>query len=175
MTVLWIWAGVEAPGTAVFRRGPGDVEGAMRDLARRSTVVFGVAAAAAGGAMAVPRRAAARQPHPDRGLEVAPGVRRRLVGERHAMPGRARVLPGYRGVRVYDYFYQPRARTGRDRAPHDMVCLCIEGELRLDHGHGLEFAAGAGDVWTRVAGEPEDVENSGGAVAVLRRIHLLRA
>ena len=59
--------------------------------------------------------------------------------------------------------------------PNDMVCQCIEGELRLDHRHGHAFSAKKGDVWTCVKGEPEDGENTGRTVAIMRITHLLPA
>jgi quercetin dioxygenase-like cupin family protein len=57
--------------------------------------------------------------------------------------------------------------------PNDMVCQCIEGEMRLDHGHGHAFQAKKGDVWTCVKGQPENVENTGSTVAIMRVINLI--
>jgi quercetin dioxygenase-like cupin family protein len=59
--------------------------------------------------------------------------------------------------------------------PNDMVCQCIEGEMRLDHGHGHAFPAKKGDVWSCVKGQPENVENTGSTVAIMRVINLISA
>jgi quercetin dioxygenase-like cupin family protein len=140
---------------------------------RRAALALGLAAA--GGALAAPTHPAAAQPYrPDEGQETKhPGVRRVLVSERASMAGRVSVLPGYKSVRVLDFVSQPGAKSIDDGMPNDMVCQCIEGELRLDHRDGHAFSAKKGDVWTCVKGEPEDVENTGSTVAIMRVIALL--
>jgi quercetin dioxygenase-like cupin family protein len=112
---------------------------------------------------------------PDGGQETAPGVRRVLVGERAsmAMGGRDAVLPNYKSLRVTDHVYQPGATSVSESMPNDMVCQCIEGEMRLDHRHGHAFSVKKGDVCTCVKGQPEDVENTGSTPAIMRVIHLL--
>ena len=138
----------------------------------RRALVLGLAAA--GGALATPVRSAAAQPYrPDEGAELAPGVRRVVVAQRASMPMRDTVLPGYKSVRVEDFVYQPGSKTRNDSMPNDMVCQCIEGEMRLDHGHGHAFSAKKGNVWTCLKGQPEHVENTGGTVAMMRIVHLL--
>ena len=147
----------------------------MSDTDRRYALALGLSAM--GGALATPRPAAAQPYRPDEGQETAPGVRRVLVSERAsmAMGGRDAVLPGYRSLRVTDHVYQPGAKSISDTMHSDMVCQCIEGEMRLDHRHGHAFSAKKGDVWTCVKGQPEDVENTGGTAAIMRVIHLLPA
>jgi len=148
----------------------------MKHIDRRSAVVaLGLAAATATPTLAAPRSAAAQPYRPDEGQERAPGVRMVPVSERAsmAMGGRDAVLPGYKSLRVEDYVYQPGAKSVGNSMPNDMVCQCIEGEMRLDHRHGHAFSARKGDVWTCVRGQPEDVENTGSAVAIMRVIHLL--
>ncbi len=147
----------------------------MSDTDRRFALALGLSAL--GGALAIPRPAAAQPYRPDEGQERAPGVRMVLVSERSSMAagGRDAVLPGYRSLRVEDYVYQPGAKSVGNSMPDDMVCQCIEGEMRLDHRHGHAFRATKGDVWTCVKGQPEDVENTGSTVAIMRVIHLLPA
>jgi hypothetical protein len=141
---------------------------------RRLALTLGLAAT--GSALIAPVRPAAAQPYrPDEGQERVPGVRRVRVSERTsmAMGGRDAVLPGYKSIRVDDIVYQPGAKTTNDVMRNDMVCQCIEGELRLDHGHDHTFSAKKGDVWTCVKDQPEDVENTGSTVAIMRVINLL--
>jgi hypothetical protein len=57
----------------------------------------------------------------------------------------------------------------------DMICQCIEGEMRLDHRDGHAFTVMKNDVWTCVKGKPEDTEIIGGGVAIMRVIRLLTA
>jgi quercetin dioxygenase-like cupin family protein len=140
---------------------------------RRLALTLGLTAL--GGTLAVPVRAEAQPYRPDEGVERAPGVRLVRVSERAsmAMGGRDGVLPGYKSIRMDDVIYQPGAKSRGDTMPNDMVCQCIEGEMRLDHGHGHTFSAKKGDVWTCVKGQPEHVENTGNTVAIMRVINLL--
>jgi quercetin dioxygenase-like cupin family protein len=143
---------------------------------RRLALTLGLAGA--GSALAASARFAAAQPYrADEGEETkSPGVRRVRVSERAsmAMGGRDNVLPGYKSLIVNDFVYQPGAKSGvGDPMPNDMVCQCIEGEMRLDHGHGHAFQAKKGDVWTCVKGQPENVENTGSTVAIMRVINLI--
>lgn len=140
---------------------------------RRLVLALGLAAA--GSTLAAPAHPAAAQPYgPDEGQEThTPGIRRVLVSERASMHGRDSVLPGYKSVSVRDLVFQPGKKSIDDAMANDMVCQCIEGELRLDHRDGHAFSARKGDVWTCVKDEPEDVENTGSTVAIMRVISLL--
>ncbi len=138
-------------------------------------LAFALGLAAAGSALVAPAHPAAAQPYgPNEGQETnTPGIRRVLVSERASMHGRDSVLPGYKSVRVVDVVFQPGKKNTDNAMMNDMVCQCIEGELRLDHRDGHAFSARKGDVWTCVKGEPEDVENPGSTVAIMRVISLL--
>ena len=142
----------------------------MSDTDRRFALVLGLSAL--GGALAATRQAAAQPYRPDEGEELQPGVRRVLVNERTGMPGRDLALPGYKRIRMVDFVYQPGVERKDDRMPTDMVCLCTEGEMRIDHRHGPEhvFRVRRGDVWTCVKDEAEDVVNVGGTAAIMRVI-----
>ena len=48
-------------------------------------------------------------------------------------------------------------------------------EMRIDHRDGHPFTVKKGDVWTCVKGEPEDTDNTGNSVAIMRTINLLPA
>jgi len=147
----------------------------MSNTDRRFALTLGLTAV--GGALATSRRTAAQPYRPDEGQERAPGVRMVLVSERASMAagGRDAVLPGYKSLCVEDHVYQSGAKSVGNSMPNDMVCQCIEGEMRLDHRHGHAFSAKKGDVWTCVKGQPEDVENTGSTVSIMRVIHLLPA
>lgn len=134
---------------------------------RRGVLGLGLAATAGLlGMAACPTKA---QPYrADEGVEASPGVRRVFVGEREAM------LPNYKRVRVMDIVHQPGAAKTIDASmPNDMICQCIEGQMRLDHRDGHLISVKKGDVWTCSKGEPEDVENTGSTVAIMRVINLL--
>ena len=47
---------------------------------------------------------------------------------------------------------------------------CAEGELRIKQGPGMEFVAKKGDVWSCNKGLPEDTENIGTGVSIMRVI-----
>jgi quercetin dioxygenase-like cupin family protein len=142
----------------------------MSDTDRRFTLALGLSAVS--GVLTVPRHAVAQTYRPDEGVEVQPGVRRIVVKERTGMPGREFVLPGYKRIRMVDFVFQPGVERKDDRMPTDMVCLCTEGEMRIDHRHGQEhaFSVSKGDVWTCVKDQPEDVKNTGSTAAVMRVI-----
>jgi PAS domain S-box-containing protein len=62
-----------------------------------------------------------------------------------------------------------------DAMRNDMVCQCVDGEMRLDHRDGHPFTVKRNDVWTCVKGEPEDTENIGDGAAIMRVINLMPA
>jgi quercetin dioxygenase-like cupin family protein len=86
--------------------------------------------------------------------------------------GRDFVLPGYKRIRMVDFVFQPGVERKDERMPTAMVCLCTEGEMRIDHRHGPEhaFHVRKGDVWTCVKDQPEDVKNVGSTAAIMRVI-----
>ncbi len=145
----------------------------MDEIDRRSALVLGLATA--GTALASSNPAMAQPYRPDQGREVAPGVRVVDVSEREMMHGRDAVLPGYKRVKVVDVVFQPGAIDKDDAMPNDMVCQCIDGEMRLDHRDGHAFTVKKSDVWTCIKGEPEDTENIGTTVAIMRVINLIPA
>jgi hypothetical protein len=143
----------------------------MSETDRRSALMIGLATA---GAALMPAGQASAQPYrPDEGKEIGPGVRAVDVSERDMMHGRDMVLPGYKQIKVTDVVFQAGAKSKDDAMKSDMVCQCIEGEMRLDHRDGHAFTVKKNDVWTCVKGEPEDVENIGNGVAIMRVIRLL--
>jgi hypothetical protein len=111
----------------------------------------------------------------DEGKEIAPGVRVVEVSEREAMHGRDSVLPAYKRIKVVDVVLQPKATEKSDAMRNDMVCLCLDGEMRMDHRDGHAFTVKKNDVWTCVKGEPEDTEKIGNSVAITRVINLIPA
>jgi hypothetical protein len=145
----------------------------MGEIDRRSALMFGLATA---GTTLVSADPALAQPYrPDEGKELAPGVRLVEVSERDAMHGRDSVLPAYKRIKVVDVVLQPKATEKSDTMPNDMVCQCLDGEMRLDHRDGHAFTVKKNDVWTCVKGEPEDTENIGNSVAIMRVINLIPA
>jgi hypothetical protein len=106
-------------------------EAAMEDLDRRSALAFGLFAA---GGIAFPCTAVAGTHEPDRGTEIAPGVRQIELGYR--ISG----LPGYKAISMRDLVFQPGTNTYDPSTPNDMVCQLIEGYLRVRHG-GSEWIA----------------------------------
>ena len=83
------------------------------------------------------------------------------------------MIPGYKTVSMHDIVYQPKSKTLNPTMANDMVCHCAEGELRIKQGPGMEFVAKKGDVWSCNKGLPEDGENVGATVAIMRVIDLL--
>jgi quercetin dioxygenase-like cupin family protein len=131
---------------------------------RRSVLALGLATASA---FALPRSAAAETYAPTEGKEIAPGVRQIDLGKRDA------VIPGYKTVSMRDMVYQPGASTSNPGMKNAMVCHCLEGELQINQGEGMEFIAKKGDVWTCAEGTPETTTNAGDTVAIMRVTDLL--
>jgi quercetin dioxygenase-like cupin family protein len=144
----------------------------MHEFDRRSALMLGFATT---GSLLLAERAAAQPYRPDEGRQIEPGVRAVDVSERAAMPGRDSVLPPYKRIIVRDVVCQPGASHKSDSMRNDMICQCIEGEMRIDHRVGDAFAVKRGDVWTCVKGQPEDVVNTGTGPAIMRVINLLPA
>ncbi len=142
----------------------------MHEIDRRSTLMFGFATA---GAALLTEGAAAQPYRPDEGREIAPGARVVNVSERASMPGRENVLPAYKRIVVRDIVYQPGVTHKSNSMMNDMVCQCIDGEMRIDHRVGDAFTVKKGDVWTCVKDQPEDVVNTGSGAAIMRVINLL--
>jgi quercetin dioxygenase-like cupin family protein len=137
----------------------------MREMGRRSVLVAGIAAAPA---LALSRPTAAATYGPKKGKEIAPGVRQVDLGNREAM------IPGYKIVSMRDIVYQPGASSRNPAMKNDMVCHCLEGELAIDEGDGMQFAVKKDDVWSCHLGAPENVKNTGDTVAIMRVIDLLQ-
>src|SRR5712691_11635814 len=120
---------------------------AMKDVDRRSALAFGFAATSA----VVMVESAMAQPYsPSEGTEIAPGVRRVVLGNRDS------IIPSYKNVSM-----------------RDVVCHCLECELRVNQGPGKDFTVKKGDVWSCNKGLPENDENVGSGVAIMRVIDLL--
>ncbi len=137
----------------------------MEGIHRRSTVMLGVATATA--ALAVPQATTAETYGPNDGRERAPGVRMVDISRRESM------VPAYKTVSMRDIIYQPGAKTASPTMANDMVCHCLDGELHIDHGGGMQFVAKKGDVWSCAKGMPEAATNNGSTVAIMRVIDLL--
>jgi hypothetical protein len=138
----------------------------MEDVTRRSALALGVAATSAA---VVPGNAIAQPYAATEGKEIAPGVRQVELGKRPSM------IPPYKTVSMRDVVYQPKSKTSNPGMTNDMVCHCAEGELQIKQGPGTEFVAKKGDVWSCNKGLPEDTENTGGSVAIMRVIDFDRA
>jgi len=136
----------------------------MKDVDRRSALAFGLAATSA----VVLAESAMAQPYaPSEGTEIAPGVRRVDLGKRESM------IPTYKTVSMRDVVYQPKSKSANPSMANDMVCHCLEGELRVNQGPGKDFTVKKGDVWSCNKGLPENNENAGSGVAIMRVIDLL--
>ncbi len=83
------------------------------------------------------------------------------------------MIPAYKTVSLRGMIYQPGAGGTGPSMPNDMVCHCLEGELQVDLGPGMQFTARKGDVWTCAKGMPESASNKGGTVAIMRVTDLL--
>lgn len=140
----------------------------MDTVNRRSALAFALTTAAVSPALLLPVAAAAQRYRADEGQQVAPGVRRVELSKR------ASEIPAYATVSMVDLVFQPRSKFSNPAMASDMVCHCLEGELAIDQGKGMQFVAKAGDVWTCRKGMPETTENRSGAVAIMR-ITLLAA
>ena len=138
----------------------------MEDMTRRSALALGLAATSAG---VVTGNAIAQPYAATEGKEIAPGVRQVDLGKRPSM------IPPYKTVSMRDVVYQPKSKTSNPGMTNDMVCHCAEGELQIKQGPGMEFVAKKGDVWSCNKGLPEDTENTGGSVAIMRVIDFDRA
>ena len=133
----------------------------MNHMNRRSALAIGAAAAAAAPALVWPASGSAQ------GREIAPGVRRVDYGKREAHFG------GYKTVALRDNIYQPGSETKNASMANDMVCHCLEGELQINQGPGMDFVVKKGDVWTCSKGMPENTKNAGTAVGIMRVTDLL--
>ena len=138
----------------------------MTDMDRRSTLAVGFVTASL---LALPKSAVAETYGSDEGKELAPGVRQVNLGKREAM------VPNYKTVSMRDIVYQPGASTANPAMGNDMVCHCLEGDLTITQGGGMEFKAKKGDVWSCAKGMPENGKNTGNTVAIMRVIDLLPA
>ena len=140
-------------------------EDAMEDFDRRSAVVLGLATATA--TLVTPQVAAAETYGPNDGRERVPGVRQVDISRRESM------MPAYKTVSMRDVIYQPGSRTQNPVMQNDMICHCLDGELHIDQGGGMQFVARKGDVWTCAKGMPENTTNNGSTVAIMRVTDLL--
>lgn len=140
----------------------------MDSVNRRSALAFALATAATLPALLIPTVASAQRYRADEGTQIAPGVRRVELSKR------ASEIPTYATVSMVDLVFQPRSKYANPAMASDMVCHCLEGELAIDQGAGMQFVAKAGDVWSCKKGMPETTENRSGAVAIMR-ITLLAA
>src|SRR5262245_15183669 len=103
--------------------------GSMKDVDRRSALAFGFAATSA----VVMAESAKAQPYaPDQGKEIDPGVRRVDLGKRASM------IPAYKTVSMRDVVYQPKSKSMNPAMDNDMVCHCLEGDLRVNQGPGKD-------------------------------------
>ena len=138
----------------------------MNRINRRSALSVGAAAAAVAPALVWPISGSAQTSGPV-GREIAPGVRRVDYGKREAMFG------GFKTVALRDHIYQPESETKNAAMANDMVCHCLEGELQINQGPGMDFVVKKGDVWTCAKGMPENTKNTGTAVGIMRVTDLL--
>ena len=135
----------------------------MPHMNRRSALAIGIGAASA---PAMTWSASGSAQTSD-GREIAPGVRRVDYGKREALFG------GYKTVALRDHVYQPGSETKNAAMANDMVCHCLDGELQINQGPGMDFVVKKGDVWTCSKGMPENTKNSGTAVGIMRVTDLL--
>ena len=135
----------------------------MKNMNRRSALALSLAATSA-----VVTKSATAQPYEStQGTEIAPGVRRVDLTKRASM------IPSYKTVSMRDVVYQPKAKSLNPAMPNDMVCHCLQVELKVNQGPGMDFVAKKGDVWSCNKGIPENNENTGRGVAIMRVIDLL--
>jgi quercetin dioxygenase-like cupin family protein len=139
-------------------------EGTKENMNRRSALALGLAATSA----VVMTKSAAAQPYAaTEGKELSAGVRQVDLGKRQSM------VPGYKNVSMRDIVFQANSKISNPSMENDMVCHCAEGELRIKQGPGMEFMVKKGDVWSCNKGLPEDTENIGSGVSIMRVIDLL--
>ncbi|MHA6845389.1 hypothetical protein [Ralstonia syzygii] len=139
----------------------------MNRVNRRSALAFVLTSAAASPAFLLPTAAAAERYRVDEGTQLAPGVRRVELSKRPSE------IPAYATVSMVDLVFQPKSKFANPAMASDMVCHCLEGELAIDKGPGMQFVAKPGDVWTCKKGMPETTENRGSTVAIMRIALLL--
>ncbi len=136
----------------------------MKNVNRRSALTLSLAATSA----VVVTKSATAQPYaPTQGTEIAPGVRQVDLTKRESM------ISSYKTISMRDVVYQPKAKSSNPAMRNDMVCHCLEGELKVNQGPGKDFVAKKGDVWSCNKGLPENNENTGSGVAIMRVIDLL--
>ena len=138
----------------------------MEDIDRRSAMTLGLVAMSG---VAFPISAAAETYEPDRGMEIAPGVRQIELGSH------ASTLPGYKMISMRDVVFQPGTNTYEPSAPHDMVCYVPEGNLKVTQGGSDWFARIAAGPWTTRRGIKTAYWNMFQDVAILRVIDLVAA
>lgn len=136
----------------------------MNKMDRRAALVLGVTTSL----IALPKPAGAQPLMSDsEAKETAPGVKALPYGKHPSM------LPAYKAVALRDAIYQPKSKTNTAVMMNDMICHCVEGELKLTKSGGDNFTAKKGDVWTCSKGSSETVENVGSSVAIMRIVDLL--
>jgi len=138
----------------------------MSIVNRRSALGFAVTAVAVSPAVLAPAGAAEQRYRPEAGEQLAPGVRRIQLSKRKSE------IAAYTGVAMVDIVFQPRSKYANPSMASDMVCHCLEGELAVDQGDGMQFIAKTNDVWSCRKGMPETTENRGDTVAIMRVIPL---
>src|SRR5215212_268729 len=138
----------------------------MNHINRRSALATSISAAAAVPALIWAADGSA-QTSGGAGKEIAPGVRRVDYGKREAMFG------GFKTVALRDHIYQPGSETKNAAMANDMVCHCLEGELQINQGPGIDFVVKKGDVWTCAKDMPENTKTTGTAVGIMRVTDLL--
>jgi quercetin dioxygenase-like cupin family protein len=136
----------------------------MNKMNRRSALALSLAVPSAVGMT----KSVTAQPYAlTEGREIAPGVRQVDLTKRESM------IPSYKTVSMRDIVYQPNAKSSNPGMENDMVCHCLEGELKVNQGPGKDFVAKKGDVWSCNKGLPENNENTSSVAAIMRVIDLL--
>lgn len=138
----------------------------MCNVNRRSALGLAVTAVAVSPAVLMPAGAAEQRYRPDAGEQLAPGVRRVQLSKRKSE------IAAYPAVVMVDVVFQPKSKYANPSMASDMVCHCLEGELAIDQGDGMQFIAKANDVWSCRKGMPETTENRGDTVGIMRVISL---
>ena len=132
----------------------------MEEMARRSALALGLAAAAAP-ALLSSKSASAQAAGPEEGEEIFPGIRLVKLSQREA------IIPGYKTVTMLDVIFQPGSHAPQETMEADMVCHMVEGEVRAVQ-NGQEFRFKKNDVYTCAKGTTEEDWNEGNTVAVMR-------
>ncbi len=133
----------------------------MDDIDRR--VALSIALAVFAGS------ASAETYEPDRGSEIAPGVRQIVIGSRPS------TLPHYQRVTMRDVVFQPGTNTYDPAAPNDMLCHVTDGILRVTEAGFDWFAKNGTGPWTSAKGTKLAYKNLHQDVAVLRIVDLIAA